>query len=127
MLKTNSKKAIENIRAYIMENFDGENYGIEKPETFKETAKVILDTFRAEHFNSENIKRYYHYNEQASFTAWAQGLPSILDTCYYYNRSAVEDLGNILEESEGERYKYSEEEAENMLTWLIYRELVKVK
>lgn len=36
-LRTNSKKAKENIRLYIMGNFDGTNYDIETPATFKET------------------------------------------------------------------------------------------
>lgn len=125
MLKTNSKKACENIRAYIMENFNGENYGIEKPETFSEVARIILNTFQEEIFCNENAKRYYHYNEQRAFFDWCAGLPSLLDTCYYYNRSAVDDLGAILEESEEEKGKYSEEQAESLLTWLIYRELKK--
>jgi hypothetical protein len=46
------------------------------------------------------------------------------DPCgYYYNRSAVDDLGAILEQSEREKAQYSEAEAENLLTHLIYREL----
>ena len=59
-------------------------------------------------------------SEQTSFTDWCSGLPSILDTCYYYNRSAVDDLGEILEETEQERSKYTEEQAEKQLTILIY-------
>ena len=125
MIRSNSKKAIENIRAYILDNTTAENYEIKQPETFKETAAFIMDTFRAEHWNSANIRRYYGNNEYNSFAAWAQGLPSVLDTCYYYNRSAVDDLGAILEESEEEKSKYSEEQAESLLTWLIYRELKK--
>lgn len=125
MLKTNSKKARENIRSYIMDGFEPESYGIETPETFEEAAKIILDIFREEHFNSENIRRYYHYSEWLSFKAWAAGLPSIIDTCYYYNRSAVDDLGAILEETEEEKAKFTEEQAEEKLTNMIYRELIK--
>jgi hypothetical protein len=124
MIRSNSKKAIENIRAYILENVTAENYESEHPTTFEEAAAFIMDTFKAEHWNSANIRRYYG-SEQNSFTAWCQGLPSALDTCYYYNRSAVDDLGAILEESEEEKGKYSEEQAESLLTWLIYRELKK--
>lgn len=127
MLKTNSKKARENIREYITENFDGSNYGIETPATFEGIARRIMGTFRAEKFSIESEKRYYHYNEQAAFTDWCAGLPSILDTCYYYNRSAVDDLGAILEETEEEKKKYSEDDAEKMLTRLIYRELCRVQ
>lgn len=39
--------------------------------------------------------------------------------------SAVVDLGNILEQSERERAQYTEEQAERLLTHLIYQELVK--
>ena len=36
MIRSNSKKAIENIRAYILDNTTAENYEIKQPETFKE-------------------------------------------------------------------------------------------
>lgn len=65
------------------------------------------------------------FTNEAVFIDWCQGLPSVLDTCYYYNRSAVVDLGNILEQSERERAQYTEEQAERLLTHLIYQELVK--
>lgn len=51
--------------------------------------------------------------------------PPVLDTCYYYNRSAVADLGNILEETPAEMERYTESGAETLLTNLIYRELKK--
>ena len=121
MLKTNSKKAKENIKNYISGNFDGTNYGIETPETFKGIATIILNTFKSEYCFPNNLKRM---SQQNLFIEWCAGLPSILDTCYFYNRSAVTDLGDILEETEEERNKYTEEEAERMLTTLIYRELL---
>lgn len=122
MLKTNSKKAKQNLQNYISENFDGTNYGIEKPDTFKELAKIVLDTFKDEYCFEYNLNR--RMTRQQLFVEWCAGLPSILDTCYYYNRSAIDDLGAILEESEEERNKYTEAEAEQMLSNLIYRELV---
>lgn len=122
MLKTNSKQARQNVQAYIMQGFTGENYSIETPETFKDTAAVIMKIF-----NSEKPAEgaYSRMNEQERFTDWAQGLPSILDTCYYYNRSAVDDLGAILEETAEEKVRYSEQNAEQLLTALIYKELVR--
>lgn len=121
MIRSNSKKAIENIRSYIMENSNFDNYGIEHPNTFTETAKLIMHIFADE---------YLHYrkgiiNHYKMFEEWASGLPSVLDTCYYYNRSAVADVAMILEETEAEASKYSEAEAEKLLTWLIYREISK--
>lgn len=122
MLKTNSKQARQNVQAYIMQGFTGENYSIETPETFKDTAAVIMKIFNSE---KPADGAYSRMNEQERFTDWAQGLPSILDTCYYYNRSAVDDLGAILEETAEEKARYSEQNAEQLLTALIYRELVR--
>ena len=119
-LKTNSKKARENSQKYIMDNFTGEAYEIETPKTFQETSEVILEVFR-------NEKQDARYSEKENFVNWAAGLPSILDTCYYYNRSAVDDIGEILEESETEKSRFTEMQAEELLSSLIYRELIKAE
>lgn len=124
MLKTNSKKARENVRAYIMNGYTPENYNEPTPDTFTETAAIILHWFREE---KPAEGSYSRMTESERFTDWAQGLPSILDTCYYYNRSAVDDLGAILEETESEKARYSEAQAESLLTNLIYRELIKAR
>ena len=124
MLRTNSKKANENIRAYIMDNFTPENYTDNPPKDFPEVAAFILDVFRTEQKHILNGD-YYRVIEFAAFTDWCQGLPAVLDTCYYYNRSAVDDLGRILEETAEEKARFTEPEAECRLTWLIYRELGK--
>lgn len=125
MLKTNTKQAKENIKKYIVENFDPSGYTEKHFETFQDISSFIMQTFRDEKYHTPNDFRYYHGNEQKAFFDWCAGLPSVLDTCYLYNRSAVEDLGNILEETEEEKNKYTEEEAESRLTYLIYRELKK--
>lgn len=126
MLRSNSKKALENIRAYILDNFNGDNYGIETPDNWKEAAKIIWDTFSEEKLIPEReYNRRRGYSDQRVFEDWAQGLPSIIDTCYYYNRSAVDDLAKILEETPEETAKYSEQDAERMLTYLIFREITK--
>lgn len=122
MLKTNSKKAKENIKKYIMENFDFSNYegeGKKSPETYKEICKCIYETMTEEKFYSREKSGY------ETFKTWCQGLPSLLDTCYYYNRSAVEDLKVILEETDAEAKKFTEAEAEERLTYLLYREITK--
>lgn len=127
MLKTNSKKARENIRAYIVANFGAEGYENRPDEsaTFTEIARFILEQFRAEKYHTAQDFRYYGYNEARAFADWCAGLPSVIDTCYFYNRSAVADLGAILEETETERNRYTEADAENLLTALIYRELMR--
>lgn len=122
MLKTNSKKARENIRAYIMEHFTPENYTDNPPQEWPEVAAFILDTFRRE---KPPIGAYSRMSEQELFTDWTSGLPSVIDCLYYYNRSAVDDLAAILEETDSEKAQYSEQQAESLLTYLLYRELVK--
>lgn len=124
MLKTNSKAAKENIRRYIVENFDGTNYsplydGIENNfEAIKNAIKVVFNNDYYSHDLRKNRVSGFE-----SFRSWCQGLPSIIDTCYYYNRSAVADLANILEETEAEANRFTETEAEDKLTYLIYREI----
>lgn len=125
MLKANTKQAMQNIKNYIMRNFDCTNYTETAPEGFSETATFILKCFRSEKYSTPEDFRYYHNVEIAAFRDWCAGLPSVLDTCYFYNRSALDDLGEILEQSETEKAKYTETQAENTLTDLIYRELTR--
>lgn len=125
MLRTNSKKAAENIRAYIVDGFTPENYTDNPPQEFSEIAAFILDTFRSEKYHLPEDRYYYHGCELSAFQDWCAGLPSVLDTCYFYNRSAVDDLGAILEETEQKKSRYTEQQAEQLLTNLVYRELLK--
>ena len=103
MLKTNSKQAKENIKQYIINNFDGTGDTETPPQEWPEIAAFILETFRSEKYHLKEDFRYYNNNECAAFHDWAAGLPSVLDTCYYYNRSAVNDVAAILEETEKEK------------------------
>ena len=121
-LKTNSRKARENVKQYILDNVDFSSYMmpyIDKAN-FPKIARNILLIFRAE--KCYEIEK--NYNEFPTFLSWTQGLPSVLDCCFWYNRSAVDDLSAILEETEEEKAKYNEEEAGLLLVKLIYRELV---
>jgi hypothetical protein len=125
MLKTNSKKAKENIRQYIIDGFTPENYTDEEITGFNNISKYILKTFRNEKYSTKEDFNYYHNNELTAFFDWCQGLPSLIDTCYYYNRSAVTDVAKILEQTETEAARYTEEQAEQLLTNLIYKELLR--
>lgn len=129
MLRTNSKKAVENIRKYIMEDFEylqerAEYRGMELDENnVDQVLALAWSIFKEE--KSGEINRYRFINEYQVFKDWASGLALGNLFCYYYNRSAVEDLGNILEESAAEKAKYKEEDAEELLTRLIYREMTR--
>lgn len=124
-LKTTNKEARAAVRQYILDHFNPCGYEFSGPCTFENVARFILEVHASEKYIfCRNIRRKGFTNEVV-FMDWCQGLPSVLDTRYYYNRSAVVDLGNILEQSEWERAQYTEEQAERLLTHLIYQELVK--
>lgn len=139
MLKTNSKEAIERIKNYVCKNVNFDT------DTVNEKYYYVMD-LEKRHESGENIDMfsvYAHaiynimYDEviadskinrsfQESFIYWCAGLQSCFDTGYYYNRSAVDDLGDILEQTALERSKFTESQAEQMLTSLIFREIYKV-
>lgn len=53
MLKTNSKKAKENLKSYIINHFDYSNYEVEtEPTTFEEVAQFIYRAFRSEKYST---------------------------------------------------------------------------
>ena len=123
MLRTNTKAVKAKIQNYIINNFCPDDYTSDPPQEFGEIAKFILQKFRSEKYSLEEDFRFYK-TEQAAFEDWAAGLPGLLNTAdYYCSNSAVDILGDILEETEQEKAKYTETEAENLLTFLIYREL----
>lgn len=139
MLRTNSKQAKENIRKYILDNFDYDNYiGYNKDVDLyaeivnngginPQTGKKVDLFSRAKHIIKyiaySEVMKWHKGGQYNAFKDWCQGLPSLLDTCYYYNRSAKKDLAQILEETEEEADKFTEEQAEEKLTYLIYREV----
>ena len=128
MLQTNSKKAIKHTREYILKHFNGKGYDFSGDENdFHDVAAFIYKCFIDE--KRKYTESYYSrigYSKRDIFEEWAEGLPSVIDTRYYYNRSAVDDLAEILEEDETEKQKYNDERiAEKLLTYLIYIEISK--
>lgn len=130
MLRTNSKQAKANLRAYIVENFEGGNYSpkydyiytaeeVNKPldTIFSMVAWAVWTEYRREADGDNRDMR-----EVDRFTEWTSGLPSIL-TCSYWLNNAKADLAEILEETESEADRYTESEAERTLSHLIYREI----
>lgn len=128
MLRTNTKKARENVKKYIMQDFDyiaerAEYNGEEIREDETEKALVIIYKAFLEEYGWAVTKCRQSYQE--AFTNWAAGLAMGGLFLYYYNVDAVELLGDILEETEEERSKYTQEKAENLLTYLIFAECQK--
>lgn len=124
MLKTNSKKAMENIRAYICEDAEYLNecaeYDGVKLTTAADFAAYAYDLFLEQKKGDKRRLSVY-----ALFVEWASGLALGGMFDYYYRPTAKRILGDILEESEAEREKYTESQAEALLTLLIFREMQK--
>lgn len=125
MLKTNCKIVKERIRAYILSAENVEEFAPEGTpnETYTDKARAIYADFMRYYDGDNRNHGRNPRNYQEAFEEWAAGLPAIIDTCYYYNVSAVDLLGDILEETAEERAKYTESDAEHLLTYLIYREI----
>lgn len=129
MLKTNSKKAKENLKNYIV-NFSESAFQDDKKHkenfiynnSFKDRCKWLYKKFRSEKKGEE--KAYYN-NEFLMFESWAAGLAcNELFLYRWFTRSAKNDLGAILEETEEQKNRFSEMDAINKLTFLIYREII---
>jgi hypothetical protein len=123
MIRSNSKKAIENIRKYIIDYSDFSGYTLKEfyfanledlkkgagLEIFPEIAKGIYNIFEGEYLNNDYRFRRGTHSIQKLFSDYCAGLPSALDTCYYYNSDPIDIISNILEmtpEEEKERDLY---------------------
>ena len=124
MLKTNSEKAIENVRAYICEDSEYLNECAEYDGvTLTTAADFAAYAYRLFTEQKRGDKR--RLSTYALFEEWASGLALGGMFDYYYRPTAKRILGDILEESEAERDKYTEAQAESLLTLLIFREMQK--
>ena len=132
MLRTNSKKAKENIRLWILANYIPENYanafqtgtGEYMPENFPEVAASIMDAFHKE--KGFDVRRY---GLEIAFIDWMQGLPSILETLtLLHGWEVAEILGNWLEETAEEKEAYSKKDEDGKKAMetalhLVFREI----
>ncbi len=128
MLKIRSKEAQFNLSQYILWYFIPDDYddapqpkghdGQYTGAQFHEVALYIFKTF-AQETKWQELPLYERFHN------WAQGLPTIIDLCYHYNRSAVKDVAEILEETPEEADKYTEDKAAKLLDTMILHALVK--
>lgn len=117
MLKTNSRQAKEKIKSYIMASWNLEPE--EQGRTWGETQEDIKESFYFQAYSSEYERTQ---NKQEAFKNWLSGLPHGLGD--FFLCQAVEDLGNILDQTEAEMARYTEDQACNSLAYLIYREVM---
>ena len=93
MLRTNSKKYLNNIQNYILDSIDVTDYDI-KTETPTEKLEFLFDCFEVE-FNYKNNQLRYP-NFQNRFANWLKGLPSAINIPHQYNK-ILELSKNLLE------------------------------
>lgn len=124
MLRTNTKKARQNVRDYIFTwaaDYMRDDYAVDFSSD-RELLAAIGRAFEKEACYQNNIKlhggRWFDI-----FKDWTQGLPIGGLFCYWWNRSAHDDLAALLEETPAEAARYTEEQAADCLTRLIFREV----
>ena len=132
MIKTNSKALNEKIKNLIIDcyNDSSDYYGYEGREMATDYTGICKDILTA--FENEKVKHDCQYragriSKQDLFMDWMQGLPtafSIADDVFYFG-DAVDYIGNLLEQTESEKAKYTTEQAEKLACYLFYRELTK--
>ena len=120
MIRTNSKKAREAVRAYIAAKTRGQDG--EEVEGFEEAAEVIAGEWDA--YKYPGLDRQSGHSLAEAFRHFATGLPNDLFD-YLAMGDTVELVGGMLEQTEAERSKYSDSQACDLLTYLIYREISK--
>lgn len=122
MLKTNNKKVKEKIKDYIVKIYDDEDAidSIQKATNFDQIKENVKKVWYDE-VGQYDLKRRIPIFE--SFKNWCYGLPSLLETGDYLLGNGIKVLGDILEETEEERSKFSVSEAEEKLTYLIFRQI----
>lgn len=143
MIRSNSKKAINNIRKYIINSTDFSGYTLKDCyfanledlkegaglEIFPEIAKSLYDIFYIEYLKNNNSR--VKYSIQVLFSDWCAGLPSVLDTCYYCNTDPIDIISKILEMTPEEKENYSKKHQDDLkncqyLDYLIFREITKI-
>lgn len=137
MLRTNSKKAIENIWKYVegfRETINEELVSFEENPNYiqdgdKKTLAAYIYNYYYETYKKNNYKAGTT-NDQELFYNWAQGLTmcGMFDFFLYREETNPKNiLGEILEETETEKKHFTDDQAAYTLTALIYREVIKNK
>lgn len=126
MVKTNSKIVIEKIRKILVDcnNFAIDcGYDFEEVTDWKEAGKNIYNAFYDEYLKNNNR---YKFATSEIFYDWMSGLPT---ACSVSNNiflgSAVDFLGDLLEQTSEERNRFDDRQAEKTACNIIFREIQK--
>lgn len=72
-----TEKQYEQIKNYIFDCIDFEDYDFEKTNDKKELLSNLIETFKNEYWHEYN-KQYYKYNTINGFVSWLQGYLHLL-------------------------------------------------
>ena len=130
-LRTNSKEVMKKIEARIIDSYNNseEYFGFEGRKMATDYNNICKDVLGA--FENEKLKFDNRYNagrisKQDLFIDWMQGLPTAFNIADdIFLGDALDYLGELLEQSESEKAKYTTEQAEKNACYLFYRELTK--
>lgn len=131
MRKLNCKEVNEALKNEIMDSYESaEEYytydGAEMKTEYNDICKDILKMFECEKLNGDLRYKASNMSKRDLFVEWMSGLPSSFPvSCDIFLGSAAEWLGNILDETETEKQKYSDSKAERISCLILYRELNK--
>lgn len=120
MLKTNSKQFYNNLDKYVIENMQetAEGYEVEKPQNAKEAYLLLWKIYKEEYLSP------CWFGTAQNFEDWGRGLPAGALFDFLLCR-AVDTLGDMLEETEEERARFTEQQAEKVLFNKIFSRMVK--
>ena len=120
MLRTTSKKAIENIREFIrMNSYECDT--LRTFDTYEEAAAYIISNFKHECGNE--IQRVGFINAMCDWLTWLPGC-GIGDPMAYYD-DCRQHLKEMFEETDAEAAKYTNTQCYDNLRYFVARELNK--
>ena len=115
MLRTNSKKYLNNIQTYLINAIDSDGYE-NQPTTDKAKVSFLVDCYNSEYNHAYNVKMYP--NEQIRFANWLSGLPSVLNIPFY--PSSILELSKELQEVETYDQKTKDKICDNYFNFMAY-------
>jgi hypothetical protein len=115
MLRTNSKKYLNNIQTYLIDSVNTED-ALHDANTDAEKIAFVMACYNSEFNHKFNQAR--HPNEQTRFSNWLAGLPSVLDIPFKYD--GVLKLAKQLQEVETYDKKTEDRICENYFNFMAY-------
>jgi hypothetical protein len=115
MLRTNSKKYLNNIQTYLIDSVNTED-ALHNAITDAEKIAFVIACYNSEFNHKFNQAR--HPNEQTRFANWLAGLPSVLNIPFY--NDDIINLAKELQEVETYAEKMEQRICDNYFNFMSY-------